>query len=43
MDLKDIQALIKFISASGVDEVNIERKDFKLNIKKNTKNICNGF
>lgn len=37
MDLKDIQALIKFISSSGVDEVSIERKDFKLNIKKNAK------
>ncbi|MCB9252161.1 MAG: acetyl-CoA carboxylase biotin carboxyl carrier protein [Flavobacteriales bacterium] len=35
MDLKEIQALIKFISTSGVDEVSIERKDFKLNIKKN--------
>ena len=37
MELKDIQALIKFISSSGVDEVSIERKDFKLNIRKNTK------
>ncbi len=37
MDLKDIQALIRFISSSGVDEVSIERKDFKLNIKKNQK------
>jgi acetyl-CoA carboxylase biotin carboxyl carrier protein len=37
MDLKDIQALIKFISSSGVDEVSIERKDFKLNIKRNAK------
>ncbi len=37
MDLKDIQALIRFISSSGVDEVSIERKDFKLNIKKNAK------
>jgi len=37
MDLKDIQALIRFISSSGVDEVSIERKDFKLNIKKNNK------
>lgn len=37
MDLKDIQALIKFISSSGVDEVSIERKDFKLNIRKNAK------
>ncbi len=37
MDLKDIQTLIRFISASGVDEVTIERKDFKLNIRKNAK------
>lgn len=37
MDLKDIQTLIRFISSSGVDEVSIERKDFKLNIKKNAK------
>lgn len=37
MDLKDIQALIRFISSSGVDEVSIERKDFKLTIKKNAK------
>jgi len=35
MDLKDIQTLIRFISSSGVDEVTIERKDFKLNIRKN--------
>src|SRR5687767_3125650 len=37
MDLKDIQALIRFISSSGVDEVSIERKDFKLNIRKSNK------
>ena len=35
MDLKEIQALIKFVSSSGVDEVEINRKDFKLVIKKN--------
>ena len=35
MDLKDIQALIKFVSSQGVDEVEINRKDFKLLIKKN--------
>ncbi|MFT5347966.1 MAG: acetyl-CoA carboxylase biotin carboxyl carrier protein [Bacteroidia bacterium] len=35
MDLKEIQTLIKFISSSGVDEVAIEKKDFKINIKKN--------
>ena len=32
MDLKEIQTLIKFISSSGVDEVAIEKKDFKINI-----------
>lgn len=35
MDLKEIQALIKFVSINGVDEVEINRKDFKLLIKKN--------
>jgi acetyl-CoA carboxylase biotin carboxyl carrier protein len=35
MDLKEIQALIKFVSTAGVDEVEINRKDFKLLIKKN--------
>ncbi len=34
MDLKEIQALIKFVASQGVDEVSIERKDFKLLIKK---------
>lgn len=37
MELKDIQSLIKFVSTSGVDEVSIERKDFKLSIKKTNK------
>jgi acetyl-CoA carboxylase biotin carboxyl carrier protein len=35
MDLKEIQALIKFVSVSGVDEVEINQQDFKLVIKKN--------
>ncbi len=35
MDLKEIQALIKFVSINEVDEVEINRKDFKLVIKKN--------
>ena len=39
MDLKDIQTLIRFVSSSGVDEVSIERKDFKLNIRKNSKTM----
>lgn len=34
MELKEIQALIKFVSESGVDEVELEKKDFKLSIKK---------
>jgi acetyl-CoA carboxylase biotin carboxyl carrier protein len=35
MELKEIQTLIKFISDSGVDEVDIEKKDFKISIRKN--------
>ena len=35
MELKEIQNLIKFVSSQKVDEVEIERKDFKLIIKKN--------
>ncbi len=35
MDLKEIQALIKFVSVNGVDEVEINQNDFKLVIKKN--------
>ena len=35
MDIKEIQALIKFVSTAGVDEVEINQKDFKLLIKKN--------
>ena len=34
MDLKEIQTLIKFVSESGVDEVDIEKKDFKISIRK---------
>lgn len=33
MDLSEIQALIKFVSKSGVSEVELETKDFKINIK----------
>ncbi|GAB4374400.1 MAG: acetyl-CoA carboxylase biotin carboxyl carrier protein [Salibacteraceae bacterium] len=33
MDLNQIQALIKFVSKSGVNEVELETKDFKINIK----------
>ena len=34
MELKEIQSLIKFVSEASVDEVLLERKDFKLSIKK---------
>ncbi|MEX2597238.1 MAG: acetyl-CoA carboxylase biotin carboxyl carrier protein [Salibacteraceae bacterium] len=33
MDLNQIQSLIKFVSKSGVSEVELETKDFKINIK----------
>jgi len=33
MDIKEIQNLIKFVAKSGVSEVKIESKDFKLTIK----------
>jgi len=33
MNIKEIQNLIKFISKSGVDEVTIEKDDFKITIK----------
>ncbi len=35
MDIKEIQNLIKFVSKSGVEEVKIEREDFKITIKTN--------
>jgi acetyl-CoA carboxylase biotin carboxyl carrier protein len=35
MDIKQIQELIKFVHKSGVNEVSIEEKDFKLTIKTN--------
>lgn len=34
METKDIQKLIDFISQSGLDEVNIETSELKLNIKR---------
>lgn len=33
MDLSEIQSLIKFVAKSGVNEVELETKDFKINIK----------
>ena|SRR5690554_6606491 len=35
MDIKQSQDLIKFVSKSGVNEVSIEEKDFKITIKTN--------
>ena len=35
MDIKQIQDLIRFVSKSGVNEVSIEEKDFKITIKTN--------
>lgn len=37
MNLQDIQDLIKFVSKSGVTEVEIEQKDFKITIKAENK------
>ncbi|MEC8739739.1 MAG: acetyl-CoA carboxylase biotin carboxyl carrier protein [Bacteroidota bacterium] len=39
MDIKDIQALIKFVSRVGVDEVELEKDNFKISIKKNQSSI----
>ena len=36
MDLKEIQNLIKFVAKAKVNEVKIERKDFKITIKSNS-------
>lgn len=37
MDINEIQSLIKFVSKSGVSEVELETKGFKLVIKTNSK------
>ena len=39
MEFKEIQTLIKLVSDAGVDEVSIEKPDFKLCIKKNEKQV----
>lgn len=39
MNLNEIQDLIKFVSKSGVSEVEIEQKDFKIVIKTNVKGM----
>ncbi len=36
MNLTEIQDLIKFVAKSGVTEVEIEKKDFKITIKSET-------
>ena len=36
MDLKEIQTLIKLVSSSKVDHLEIDRKDFSIKIKKNS-------
>ena len=33
MNIKEIQDLIKFVAKSGVNEVEIEQKDFKITIR----------
>jgi acetyl-CoA carboxylase biotin carboxyl carrier protein len=37
MDLKDIQSLIRFVAKSGVNEVKLEMKDLKINIRNTAK------
>lgn len=36
MDLKEIQALVKLVSSSKVDHLEIDRQDFSIKIKKNS-------
>lgn len=38
MNIKDIEELIKFVAKSGVSEVDVESKDFKISIKVPVKN-----
>lgn len=38
MDIREIQDLIKFVSKSGVSEVQLETKDFKITVKTETQN-----
>lgn len=39
MNIKEIQDLIKFVAKSGVNEVEIEQKDFKITIKSEDKSV----
>ena len=41
MKLTEIQELIKFVAKSGVEEVEIEQKDFKISIKAESKRKSN--
>jgi acetyl-CoA carboxylase biotin carboxyl carrier protein len=41
MKLTEIQELIKFVAKSGVEEVEIEQKDFKISIKAESKRKTN--
>lgn len=41
MNLSEVQDLIKFVSKSGVTEVEIEKKDFKITIKSEAKKSKN--
>ncbi len=40
MNITQIQDLIKFVAKSGVSEVEIEQKDFKITIKAASKNVA---
>ena len=42
MNIKDIENLIKFVQKSGVNEVSIEQKDFKITIKTQHQKELNG-
>jgi len=42
MNIKDIENLIKFVQKSGVSEVSIEQKDFKITIKTQPQKEING-
>lgn len=36
MDLKDIQSLIKLVNSTSIDEVSVEKENFRIKIKKNS-------
>jgi len=39
MNKKEIEELIRFVSKSGVSEVSLEQKDFKITIKNATREV----